>query len=414
MSFQATHDLLQTMKDLRAAITTERLNRYWPGFHVLPFALYDEKTVYLANHPAPPEEYEWMDGVHVGPWRSEFLANTSIQFAGEHVGIWNVNFFDDFVQPEEVYAFIIHEMFHAYQVKNQFQLDYNEMMLVYYPFTKENLTLLVQERRELLKAVLTHDPHQKREAIARFVAFREMRKIMLPHSVKYEMGLETYEGTATYVEYQALRDRSDLPEIFLLAQFGKQMPNYPKDLEWFRMTCYTPGLFMGLLLDEVTPHWKEEIFQSRRFIYDVFRETLTIDPVAVEMPDTSTGQTLAADIDAKRLEKVQEFYQSSGMVICLKGQMRITAFNPMQAIGYGDKVLHGMFLGLQSGSNTIFIQTPTLARHQAENMWIVLEAFTFVSTPPVVQGEFVQIDGIGEIRGSLVEENDHPCIYVGE
>lgn len=210
MSFQDTHDLLQTVKDLQREITTERLNRYWPGFHVLPFALYDARTVYLANHPNPPADFKFVDGVHIGPGRSEFIANTSIEFAGERIGIWNLDYFDPFIPPEEVYAKIIHEMFHAYQ-----------------------------ERTELLKAAFAPDPAERRGAVSRFVAYREKRKQYTGDSLNYELGLETYEGTAAYVEYQALRDRSDLPEPFLLAQYGRDLAGYPKDLEGFRFTCYS-------------------------------------------------------------------------------------------------------------------------------------------------------------------------------
>jgi hypothetical protein len=232
--------------------------------------------------------------------------------------------------------------------------------------------------------------------------------------LNYELGLESHEGTATYVEYQAFRDRSDLPEEFLLAQFGKNMSSYSTDMEGFRFTCYTPGMYMGLLLDEVCTHWKEELISSRRFLYDLFVEKVCIDPVAVEMPDLSYGQILADEFEAKQAKKVHDFHQNAGIPILFKGEMQITAFNPMQVVGYGDRVLHGMFLGFESDGNKVFINAPTLARHHDEQMWVILEVFTFIPTPPMVAGEFVRIDGIGEVRGELVEENGITCIHLSK
>ena len=155
------------------------------GFRRFPFALYnDSEAVFCGKRIARPKE---------------FIANTSIMYNGEYIAIWNL--------MEETYDFdvlaskLAHEMFHAFQNVNGEKRWANERAaLVKYRYEEADLAAKTEEAACMRRCLLCFD----REAFDRLLALRKARMDRFPFAYDYEARIEQIEGTANYVELEAL------------------------------------------------------------------------------------------------------------------------------------------------------------------------------------------------------------------
>ena len=108
---------------------------------------------------------------------------------------------------------IIHEMFHAFQYANHWDICVNELKaLIYYKYDEENLSIKLRENKLLLDLYKCYDA-EKAETFARY---RKYRQEKFPYEFQYESSIEKLEGSANYVEWQALKqlDSSKADELF--------------------------------------------------------------------------------------------------------------------------------------------------------------------------------------------------------
>lgn len=396
------------VKRIQKEITEDVLNKYWQGNQLVPFALYDDEKIYLANHSSPPADFHKVENIHVGPWRKEFHANTLINFEGEEMGILSLDHFTPTSSYESIYSIIVHEMFHAYQGKtgflNKVTSKYNEFMFMEYPFTKENIALRVIERQELLKAVFSHDKNQKENHIGKFIGAREKRAGLIGEFIHYELGLESMEGTATYVEYQAYLDKTSLPEQFILSKFGQNLASYPDNFNSFRHSCYNAGMFICLILDQYNLDWQEEFMNSGKLLYEFFLEKILVIKKDIEVKDLTVAEYLADTEKNRRQDSIDNFLSSKGYKIVLNGTMGLASFNPMQVVPNKNQILHQTLLGVNNNSTTIFIKGQSLST-QINKPWELKEIVFFRDEKPIVHGDVIHVKDVGEIKGSLEINN---------
>ena len=177
--------------DLQAAfdLVTERLARIdfsalWPGFRPLKFALYDGERCFF-------------DGAFV-PKTAEFMANTSIEYRGEQIAVWQLEGEPD---PDRLAASLAHEMFHAFQtISGESRWADERSALLSYRYTPENLSLKLREA-ELMRRALEQS---SRAAYEKLLALRRRRAMDFPAEYDYEARIEQIEGTANLVELEAL------------------------------------------------------------------------------------------------------------------------------------------------------------------------------------------------------------------
>ncbi len=216
------------------------LRSVWPGFHPFRFALYDASHVFFAGSEIP--------------WDERFIGNTSINYNGERIAIWNLP------SPYSVFdglcACIVHEMFHAYQDETGQLLLPDKMYGPFYPREFRNFSLKHREDFLLASLVERFDPAAWRE----FKAMRAERMKLYPDAVEYELKTEALEGTATYVELQVLKRIN-------AEAYGKKMARALNNLRSrekvfdVRLLSYDSGaLIAGLLRENGLPpvDWREE------------------------------------------------------------------------------------------------------------------------------------------------------------
>lgn len=173
-----------------------KFNLIWEDFAPTKFALYNESECFF-------------DGKYIEK-TADFVANTSVFYKGEYIAIWNVI---GTPNATEFTSKIVHEMFHAFQNANHWNICVNELdSLMHYRYDEENLSIKLQENRLLLDLYKSYDA-EKDELLARY---RKYRQEKFPYEFQYESSIEKLEGSANYVEWQALKqlDSSKADELF--------------------------------------------------------------------------------------------------------------------------------------------------------------------------------------------------------
>lgn len=398
-------EIITLVEKLKREMNDKSFNQYWKGLHTLPFALYNDQNIYLANHCNPPDDFKKSGNIFSGKWRKEFLANTSIAFAGEMMGIYNLKYLPPFLPFEKIYSYIVHEIFHAFQTVKSFRVDYNEIMLIKYPFTIENIGLRMSERKELLNAVFAEDKDIKKGFIKKYISFREKRREIIGDFLNYELGVESIEGTASYVEYKAYSHKSELPQKFIISQFGKNLSGYPDDLKHLRLSCYSSGMFMCLLLDQNNIDWQEEYFESGLYLYDYFLDKIGLPRQDIHLTDFSYAEYLITEEEENKREKLKKFYNMCGHKLILCGDMLLAGLDPMNVRSIDEHVLHESFLIIKATDTELFFTGPVLARHN-EDLKKIEEIIFFSNYLPQIDKEVVQIKDIGKIRAKVHMEKE--------
>ena len=155
------------------------------GFHRFPFALYNDTEAFFC-------------GERIG--RPEgFIANTSVMYKGEYIAIWNL--MEDKYDFDVLASKLAHEMFHAFQnVKGEKRWANERAALVKYRYEEANFAAKMEEAACMRRCLSGFD----REAFERLLALRKARMDRFPFAYDYEARIEQIEGTANYVELEAL------------------------------------------------------------------------------------------------------------------------------------------------------------------------------------------------------------------
>ena len=216
-------DLEALHAQVKQAILSLDFNAIWPGFKPLRFALYDNEICCFDGH--------YIDKT------DEFCANTSIVYQGEQIAIW---MFQQEMEIPVLASKIVHEMFHGYQNIMGWDCWPNELEALYkYEYNAENLSLKLHENK-LLLALLEHFDDS---VLKELLAHRKIRSMRFPYEFSYESKVEEIEGTANYVEWQALKqlDENKADELV------KQMHARTTKAEYLfpvRISCYYSGALM--------------------------------------------------------------------------------------------------------------------------------------------------------------------------
>ncbi len=178
-------DLISSYSQIKGKLDTLDFHALWPGFSRCPFALYDDERVVFGD-----ETFLKTD---------EFIANTAIRYRDEWIAIWKLT---EDMDPDVLTGKIAHEMFHAYQMEQKENRFPDEMdALTKYRYSPAYLTLKSHEIMLLAALFERFDAVQYKE----FLALRKRRMAEYLYQYRYECGVEAIEGSAQYVEWQALK-----------------------------------------------------------------------------------------------------------------------------------------------------------------------------------------------------------------
>ncbi|MGG0589817.1 hypothetical protein ABEY80_08270 [Priestia megaterium] len=392
------HFLNHIAKDL----TNTNVERYWPNFELVAYALYDKNSVFLFNHPrynqVPPKTYKILK-------RDErFVGNTLILFDGYPTAIADMELYDDY---EGLFSILVHELFHGNQYIKEEKRFPDEMLGITYPLTKENVEIQNQERKNLYNALLETDISKKKQYLNEFISLREKRAEGIKEHLTYENLIESVEGPAWYVEIKAFSEKSPLANDLILKKYGKNLINAVESTSNTRRSCYSSGLFMCLLLDELSPGWKESFFDTNATLFDLIKRLNIAPPKqAIEdiqiSPETEAAVNFAVESRKKELD---EFEAQIGIHLFIEGEIIALSFDPMNIVPFENMLLHKNYIKVRINNQEYLVQQPSLT-YCADGLKNINKLLIVLKDKPLETDDSLLITGIGEIMGQYTIKED--------
>ena len=319
------------------------------GFKPYPFALY--------NH----ESFYFKDGYH--PITDQFRGNTTIQYQGAYIAIWNMTY-DPNINIYELTAGMVHEMYHAHQMTHH-KSDYPEdFKIIREDLSIDYLYLLQREALSLIKASLSQDLSFKKDCLKELIVLRQNRKKLNSSLFQQELNLENFEGIAEYVGYKALLslDPDQAKKKFETYIEHLKSMNHLLNLRW--LTYGKSVLFFSILesldfsfknVDQVTnPNYYEDLLN------DLSQESIPLigHGNKEEIYQAITEIYHAFQENNKKI--IEDFHKKKPSKINIEG--RICGYDPLNMIAYEDFLYCKHFIALDFGKGPEFIQGPLLLK----------------------------------------------------
>ncbi|MGN7477312.1 hypothetical protein ACTHOQ_05610 [Solibacillus silvestris] len=378
-------------------LPSQKLQHYWTGFKPVAFAIFDEKDVYLFNHPkCKQQRYVKF------PKTEQFCACTCILYEDIPTAIVDAAIYDSM---EDMYSLLVHESFHGFQYLFGESRLPNEFLGFSYPVDYRNIQLRIEERKKLYDAYFAQNSAEQHCHISEFIALREKRMELFQHYVEYENLIETIEGPAYFVEYRALMDVSMNSEN-IIKDYADLLADHESSNINIRKSCYSSGLFLCLLLDKVSADWQMDFTDSPLTLFQFFKERYgSCNSVIINMPDhCAEAAEIMAKAKEQKLDAFRKFDNSDGIKLTITGEIGLTGFDPMNITMLDNRAIHHHFLKIRIDDQEYFIEQPVSAmfdHHFTQANSIIL----FMRKWPIQNGNRFAVEGVGELRGTLVSKN---------
>lgn len=387
----------KSFEKVTSDIANSDLAKYWPDFKLAAYALYDKENVYLFNHPKFAKTGQRLK------WDERFMGETIILYEDYPTAIVNLEFHED---AASLFSILVHEMFHGHQYLNDQLLSINEMLGVTYPLSKENVELRTQERKMLYQAVMAASGEEKRTTLQHFFALREVRKNLIGEHLQYENLIETIEGPAWYVEMKAYSDKGSMQDDHILRKYCGNLIDQSDSFLHIRKSCYSSGLALCLLLDEISSSWKESFFKSGQSLYDFFKGLM--EPEIMPIGDliiSNETEKVIAEVGESREYEFKKFSSLEGFHLYIEGDMKSTLIDPMNIIPGENKRLHKNFIKIKLANREFLFQQPVITYMDVEQKRIT-RLLMVLNEKPIVKNGSIIVKGIGEIPGQYIEKAD--------
>lgn len=328
---------MKTYEEIGKRIAAIDFDRLWPGFHPYPFALYDERKVYLSDRVIPIDD--------------RFKGNTAITFEGRPLAIWNMAL-SPVSDMDVLSSKIIHEMFHAYQMEQGETRFPNELEALRLSYDAVHLTHRFSEDVQLMAYVETKD----QKALDRFIGLRKTRRARNPQHLAYEERIEVIEGMAHYVEMLSLKqldhrlyDREMEETLFRLQD--------QESLIRMRVRCYDSGTLMLLSFADRVLKSHKPIGKEGRTLFELIDQGQKA--INHDAADTHIAK-IVFDTMEKRKKTVDDMKNKASHV--KEGLFRIKGLDPMNSWIFKDTLYCKHFLMVEDDEGeTHVIAKPSLS-----------------------------------------------------
>lgn len=297
----------------------------WPGFCRYEFAIYTSEKVQFKDKEIP--------------WNNNFIGNTSINYNGKYIAIWNVgdSINDKKSMDIDVLASnIVHEMFHAFQYENGEKRFPNDLLTLSYPQNFENFSLKYQENKLLVEAFEEQELTKKRELLNYFAGIRFKRESIIGNMCQCEYLTETVEGTAEYVGTMALKMLSESKYFSRVKSYMKLLYDFTSDQLNIRHISYYIGTILLLVANDANISIRHSIKEENKPIFEIIAKSLS--PKSIEVFHYEEKIKLAMDEIQNSHKKEIEFFLN-GAKLKKSGNFYISGYDPMNMIRVDDYIL---------------------------------------------------------------------------
>ena len=332
-------ELEQAYREIETRLDRIDFSSLFHGFHRFPFALYNETQAY-------------MDGRYFDKPDS-FMGCTSIRYNGKDTAIWNLS--DHLSDPDVLTSKIVHEMLHAFQnASGEKRWADERAALVKYCYEEANFAARLEEAALIRECLAGEKP----EAFARLLQLRRARMDCFPFVYDYEARIEQIEGTAYFVEHEALAqldpakaDKSWTEMIEGLADPARYFP--------VRAVTYLSGAAFIACLRKYTDMMTDEFSDTP------FAIAAIADAAPCEIPKHNVRVTeCMAEWKAKHRDLVTRTLEKGEIV--LEGTYRLIVWNVYDGTWDGQYAVLTYFIGYIEGEELpdtdekLFAQMKTL------------------------------------------------------
>lgn len=357
--------LLKIAQEIESLLVQVKAECLWSGFKFYPYAIYDASNYYLVTQSSMPQLNPITPTIYRGKRDERFLGNTAIAYDSGLIAIWDTNS-SGMIKKEQLTAMMIHEMFHAFQQEKGEGRFPNELLGISYPLTVENVMLRHTERKQLLKACTAENKTLQLKRLAQFFQIRAQRQQHLGEHLDYEKAVESVEGTAVYVEFQALQKLTKGETS--LEKFIEGYLTLSRDQLKIRLSSYNQGLLLSLIADHLLGEWQVDFMESQDYLSDFILKSLgnrlntaevaSVDPfTGYDTTEKSLVNNCLHEWEAERDEVFDQFEcNKKGQTIL--GPITVTGIDPMNITLNGQMVIHQHFLRIKQGEEEQVLDGP--------------------------------------------------------
>ena len=399
MELKTSKDIKKLVIKISEQINEEILNELWPGFNITRFALYKDNKGYLSSNTSDKTIVEEV------LWSNKHYGNTCIKYKNEYLGIWDLNTISDGSSFEKLYASIVHELFHGYQNIFYAKNYAYELTAVTYDFTKDSIALMLTERECLYHAVMESNTIKKQQYLTDFINIRNYRKKQNPNDVHYDLSIECNEGTATYVEYKALKYISNYSKEQIAKQFWNKLYQPLNLTNHFRRGFYATGFFICLLLDDIAPNWKTEFQNGEVLLFDLLYKHHQVANAEIPKADYILAEQVMAEYKQKQNKEYNKFHNKQGFTICIKGNISLKGYDPMNLVAKDKSILHKHFLMFKAGKSDVVLKTMVICDF-SDNIYAPYQIRFKHTEKPIVKDDFIELADIAKVKGNMTKVND--------
>lgn len=298
-------------------IETVRHSSCCDTFKIFPFALYDEKNVCMRDVDNSLNIFDKT------PYETIFCANTAVEWKGGYIAIWCIS---GAIDEDVLASKLLHEMYHAHQHAVGDERFADEFNAVFeYRCTPELLTLKLREN-SLLAELTDNVCISKLNELA---ALRARRKALFPYEYSYESKVETIEGSAQYIELEALKLLNESKYSAAIRRIKHRIMQLQSLLP-ARIGCYDTGALLLITMRGAGFDMNTVMAKTHLTISDIFigKSHASCADNSTFVPDAGICEYI--DNDRRALVSLVEKALSSPAVVSGHG-LKLLGFNVYNA-----------------------------------------------------------------------------------
>ncbi len=334
--------VIEQSEEIETLLNEIDFNMIWPGFKKFKYALYDDRNYYMNGK--------------IGNRDERFMGNSTMNFNGENIAIWDMSSINEYKSSKKIVSGIVHEMFHCFQAEYGEKRHANEILGIDYPIEPVNINLRSVEREFLYRSAIEQNSTEKLDLLKEFFNVRAQREKVIGTFLGYEKAIETFEGAAVFVEFQALKQLCTDNDI--LAEFLTGFTDVSIANLAIRRSSYFQGMILCMITDELLPDWKIEFQNSGLYLSDFIKNKLKIEPEStIEARIISEEVISCIDEWEDNVDKEFKDFDRFDNIQKLEG-IFVTGFDPMNIIKRGNEYMHKHFLRINQDGQDKIINGP--------------------------------------------------------
>lgn len=316
-------NLLKIYHDVDRVLNRIDFHALFLGFHKYKYAVYNSAVICL-------------DGKMM-PYQDIFRGNTSIEYNGEYIAIWNMEF-DPVDDIEELAYSLVHEMFHCHQRANGEKRYPSDLTLLNYPDDLDNFEKKYNENLYLAQAYEKHDV----EALQKFACIRNMRMQAYPQMVREELKAETLEGMAEFIGLKALQVINNQKFFDVTSTYMLKLREQSELLFDVRRLSYYSGAIYYLCCDQNGMNIQND-FVSEQTAYE--QNPIAFNEITAEIRYFAFIPLRHNELISKKEKQIAEILEHSEYIAC---NAFICGYDPMNMFRLKDLICCKYFICLNN------------------------------------------------------------------